>query len=316
MPSPAAVMCLAAGLLVAVLAGCSAEQSTDAATGAALKPEAARSNSGGQASDENSEQAKASIGSEQSKQSERGGTGAAAAVPATQLTNRDRLLARTATLTLRARQVHEAAGEARRVAAAADGYVGSERSGKHTVSMRLSVPGDKLESVLDDLEELGERDRRQIDVVDVTDKVVDVKSRIESQRKSVERARVLFDKASTITEIMSIEGELAARESELESLLSRQETLSGQVAMASIDLSISKLAAAVVDESDEEADDGFLAGFSKGWHAFTTMLGSLSEGIGAATPFLLAVGVPAVALGWLLRRRRARPIPAEDAPGT
>lgn len=273
---------------------------------------APRANSGSPAVDEAREQAKAS---KQSEQPERSGAGSAARVPAAQLTNRDRLLARTASLSLRAKQVHEAAGQARHIAAAADGYVGSERSGQHTASLRLSVPGDKLEAVLDDLEKLGEREHRQIDVVDVTDKVVDVNSRIESQRKSVERARALFDKATTITDIMSVEGELAARESELESLLSRQETLSGQVAMATIDLSISKQSAAVINERDDEDDDGFLAGFSKGWQAFTAMLGSVSEGIGAATPFLLAVGLPAVALGWLLRRRRSRPIPAEDASG-
>lgn len=303
-------MCLAAGLPAAVLAGCSAERSDEAAMGAPAATPAV--DSVGPAGDEIREQAKASKGS---ARAERDGAGSAADVPATQLTNRDRLLARTASLALRAKQVHDAAAEARRIAAAADGYVGSERSEQHTVSMRLSVPGDKLEAVLDDLEGLGERAHRQIDVVDVTDKVVDVKSRIESQRESVERARVLFDEAGTITEIMSIEGELAARESELESLLSRQETLSGQVAMASIDLSISKQSDAMVDERDDESDDGFLAGFSKGWQAFTAMLGSVSVGIGAATPFLLAVGVPAVALGWLLRRRRSRPIPAEDASG-
>lgn len=293
-----AVLCLAAG----VLAGCSAELSDEAAMGAPAplpKP-------GAPAGDEADALGMAS------KRPERGGPDAAERVPAAQLTNRDRLLARTASLGLRAKQVHEAAAEARRIVATADGYVGSERSEQHSVSMRLSVPGDKLEAVLDDLAELGERKHRQIGVVDVTDKVVDVNSRIESQRRSVERARVLFDKATTIADILSIEHELAARESELESLLSRQETLSGQVAMASIDLSISKQSDAVVHERD---DDGFLAGFSKGWQAFTAMLGSVSEGIGAATPFLLAVGLPAVAVGWLLRRRRSRPIPAEDASG-
>src|SRR5690606_12793083 len=54
-----------------------------------------------------------------------------------------------------------------------------------------------------------------------------------------------------------------------------------------------------------------------GWDAFTSVLAGIATGIGAAVPFLLTLGVPAlVAVLWLLRRRKRKPATQSGFPLT
>jgi hypothetical protein len=229
--------------------------------------------------------------------------------PTDKIGDRNRKLARTASMKLRAKDIDEAAADARAIAAKAGGYVGSEESREKSVSLTLTVPGTKLDSVLDDLEQLGERVEREIGVKDVTEAVVDVNSRVETQRRSVTRARALLDRAQTIHEILRIEQQLASREARLESLLKRQELLRGQVAMAPIVLSILPVKTQAAAEKDNDEPGGFVAGLAVGWNAFTKALAAGMTALGAAAPFLLTLGIPALIVLWVLRRRRpARPV--------
>lgn len=185
------------------------------------------------------------------------------------LVQHDRKLARTASATLRARDVEAAAGQARDIATDLGGYVGSERTSDDSARLTLNVPGEKLDQALDRLAKIGTLTSREVSVEDVTDSVVDVDSRITSQRKSVARARALLDKAESISEIVTVEEELASREAELESLLARQQSLAGQAAMAPVHVTILQRSAPPADSDD---DTGFLAGLTGGWDAFTSVL--------------------------------------------
>lgn len=221
-----------------------------------------------------------------------------------------RKLARTARISLRVKNVARAAQQARDIASAAGGYTGSERSREKSARLTLTVPARELDAVLDDLEGLGTRVGRDVSVKDVTDSVVDVNSRVKSQRRSIERSRELFDQARTISEIIRVEQRLAAREAELESLLARQKKLADQVQMSPVTVSIMREKAQIAKD-DDERPAGFVAGLAGGWDAFVTVLAAGATALGAAAPFLLAFGIPAVALIWLLRRRRPRPEPVE-----
>lgn len=223
-----------------------------------------------------------------------------------------RKLARTASMKLRVKDIDEAAADARAIAARAGGYTGSERTRDKHARLTLTVPGSKLDAVLDELEELGKRVERDIGVQDVTEAVVDVDARVKTQQRSVRRTLLLLDRAQTISQILAIEHQLAVREARLESLLKRQEALHGQVSMAPIELSILPRE----DRPDLAAADdepgGFGAGLAAGWSAFTTGLAAVATGLGAFAPFLL-VGVPALVLLWVWRRRRSTQAPEAAA---
>lgn len=227
---------------------------------------------------------------------------------------RDRKLARTASLKLRVPNLDEAAADARQAAEHVGGFTGSETTRKTSVRMTLVVPGDKLDAVMADLEDLGARMDRKISIDDVTDAVVDVDSRVKSQRRSVIRARALLDRANSISEIVRVEEELADREEELESLVARQEALRGQVAMAPITLALLPTKPKPKPEkSDDDEETGFLAGLSGGWDAFVKVLSGLALAAGAAAPFVLVFGLPALALLWAWRRRKRKPAPPVPA---
>lgn len=280
-------MALVVGVIAALVAGCSGGADSTADGRAGSMPAAGMT----------SDSVPAPAGTEGFSVSSRGEV--TDPVPA-QLTTFDRKLARTASMTVRTRDVDDAAADARQIAVTAGGYVSSEHSDEESATLTLVVPSEQLDALLDDLEALGKRTERRVTVQDVTDQIVDVDSRVASQRASVERMRQLFERARSVADLVTIERELALREAELESLLARQDALRGMVAMAPISLALFEK-----HDKNGDRDDGhsFLAGLAAGWGAFTMFLGATAEALGAALPFLALAGVLA-ALALLARRRR------------
>ncbi|WP_051791692.1 DUF4349 domain-containing protein [Amycolatopsis jejuensis] len=215
---------------------------------------------------------------------------------------KDRKLARSARIQLTTPKPGDIVSHARTIATGAGGYPGQETTTDESATLTLSVPAEKLDGVLDQLAGLGQVTKREVSAQDVTAQVVDVDARLATQRASVDRMRALLAKAQSVSEIASVEGELTSREAALESLERQQQSLAGQVAMASVTLSVSRVAAAPAE------DGGFLSGLAGGWAAFVAFLGGLLRVLGVLLPFAVVFGVPAGVAVWLLRRRRrARP---------
>lgn len=276
---------LAVGITVGALAGCTAGDSGD-------EPAVARSDAAGASEMDPRPGMAADQGTD--------GSGKAERPPAslTQLANSDRKLARSANLSLRTDDVPGSAAKVRAIAQRAGGYVGSEVAGEKSATLSITVPSDELDAVLDQIADAGKLVQREVQVRDVTEEIVDVDSRVASQRASVARVRALLSRAQTISEIVSIESELTARESELEALRARQESLKGMVAMSTVTVSIAE-----GDAVEDEEPTGFVAGLISGWNAFLDASGVVLTAVGAALPFLIALGVPVALLVWWLRRR-------------
>ncbi|MGW6061431.1 DUF4349 domain-containing protein [Streptomyces sp. NPDC055189] len=212
---------------------------------------------------------------------------------------------RTATLTVRVKDVPKALDEARAAATDAGGVVGDETTdrddrGHERSRIVLRVPQDQYEEVLTSLEGTGKLIERKAKAQDVTDQVVDVDSRIKSQRASVARVRELMDKATKLSDVVTLEGELSSRQSELEALLAQQSSLKDRTSMSTITLSLSESAVkkAVADDDDPT----FVDALSGGWSAFVTMLRWLAVALGAILPF-----VAVATLLFLLWQRLVRP---------
>ncbi|MFG2648307.1 DUF4349 domain-containing protein [Streptomyces sp. NPDC048436] len=212
---------------------------------------------------------------------------------------------RTASLTVRVKDVPKALDEARTVALDAGGVVGDEttdRDGRGHERSRivLRVPQDQYEEVLKSLEGTGKLIERKAKAQDVTDQVVDVDSRVKSQRASVARVRELMDKATKLSDVVTLEGELGSRQSELEALLAQQSSLKDRTAMSTITLSLSETTVKKAEADDD--DPTFVDALSGGWSAFVTMLRWLAVAVGAVLPFA-AVAV----LLFVLWQRLVRP---------
>ncbi|SDN72482.1 DUF4349 domain-containing protein [Lentzea jiangxiensis] len=212
----------------------------------------------------------------------------------------ERQLVRTADVDLRADDVLKAIGQVKDRARAAGGFAGQENSTKKSGSVTVRVPSAELDELVQDLANVGEVTRSEVRSQDVTDQLVDVESRIATQKASVERLRALFERAGSTSEVAQVESELTKRQAELESMQRRSESLKGQVAMATLTVDVATTPIA----PPEEEKVGFLGALAGGWDALVAVTGVVLIGIGAVLPFLVALGVPAAAVVYLMRRRK------------
>ncbi|WP_299540263.1 DUF4349 domain-containing protein [uncultured Streptomyces sp.] len=226
---------------------------------------------------------------------------------------------RTASLSVRVKDVPKAVAAARRAAEGSGGLVQSETTERvddayDTSTLVLRVPEDRYQRVLSDLAGAGKLLSRSSEAKDVTDQVVDVESRIATQRASVDRVRAMMDKAEKLSDVVLLEGELSSRQSELESLLAQQATLKDRTSLATITLDLYEPEAVPDDAADD--DPGFLDALEGGWNAFVTMLRWIAVSIGASAPFLAALALLYALVRAVSRRRRAAGPAADtdDAP--
>jgi hypothetical protein len=276
----------------ALVAGCSSGSNSDAGM-SAVAP-----NSAGGSSNSSGDSAKApqAAGAQPGSQSGAQSTSLPAA--------NGRQIVRTATISLKAKNVTSAVTDIRTAATEAGGYSSDENSGTDHGSLTLKVPADKLETVLDRIRSFGDVTSRVEHAQDVTDEMVDVTSRLATQRASVDRVRALMDKASSLSDITALESELTKREADLESLEQRHDSLAAQVAMSTVTVDVSKIDAPAPPPEDQAS---FLSALAGGWHALVATLNGIGVGLGALLPFLLVIGIPAAAVYLVIRRRKARP---------
>lgn len=276
---------LSALLLAALATGCSA---TDSAESAGAAPMMAKPERGAAADAE-------------------AGGGATQAPKAAQVAQPgvERKLIRTATLSLTVPAIQDAVHAARTIVVGAGGYTGNQQVERSSATITLHVPSDQLDRVVTELSTIGEVTSSAQTAEDVTEQLVDVESRIKTQRASLDRVRALLAQATDIEEIVRVESEVTRREADLESLLKRRETLSGQVAVSTVTISLreSRNGPAPVEPEDE----GLGAAFKDGWSAFTGAVGAVLEALARMLPFL-AVLAAVGALVWVrwLRPRRGR----------
>jgi hypothetical protein len=293
-----------AGILLAAalaLTGCSADHSDSGGSSAADEKAAAQSGA-------------KEVGPGGAADTGSGASGARATVAPKATASH---IIRTASLTVRVKDVSKALDRARATTENAGGYIGDEATdrdeeGHEHTRLVLRVPVDRYDEVLADLQGAGRLVERTAKAQDVTDQVVDVDSRIASQRASVARVRELMDRATRLSDVVTLEGELSRRESDLEALLAQQASLKDRTGLATITLSLSETPAPAAREDD---DPGFVDALAGGWDAFVTMLRWLAVAIGAVLPFLVVSAL--IVLVWLriVRPRLRRPVTAAAPAG-
>ncbi|MEU6800870.1 DUF4349 domain-containing protein [Streptomyces neyagawaensis] len=223
---------------------------------------------------------------------------------------------RTASLTVRVKDVPKALDEARTVTENAGGFVGDESTtrdgkGRERTRVVLRVPTEKYEEVLTALAGTGRLIERRAKAEDVTEQVVDVESRITTQRASVARIRELMDRATKISDVVTLEGELSTRQADLESLLARQKSLKDRTSLATVKLSLSETA---VKKAEKDDEPGFVDALAGGWNAFVAVFRWLGMAFAAVLPFAAATAL--VLLLWFrFFGRSRRPAPAVEPEG-
>jgi hypothetical protein len=218
----------------------------------------------------------------------------------------DRQVVSTATLLVHVADLDSAVGEVEAIVAGVDGLVFAEqtdlRDGART-QITVKVPPADFREALGLLGDLGEVRTQTVSTDDVTDQVVDLDSRIATAAASVERLRELLARADVVRDIAAVEAQLLTRETELETLRGQRRTIEGQIALATIDVTLeAERASATPPPPPDEDQAGFRDGLRGGLDALRTFAIGLSAVAGAVLPWAAVLAVIA-----LLTRRWWRP---------
>jgi hypothetical protein len=218
-----------------------------------------------------------------------------------------RSVVRTATMTVRVRDVDAAARAAVASVERAGGFLEAESSRlDEATTLTLRVPPERFTPTLDEVAKLGTVAERQVTTEDVTESVADVEGRLAAARASTKRLRGLLDGAGSFGDITQLEGELSSREGEIESLQARRRALSDETSFATLSLTIQRPPAPVVAAHPRAHVGGFMGGLRVGWAAFTGLVSAVLIVSGVLLPFAVTAGALGVPLVLYLRRKRGR----------
>jgi hypothetical protein len=171
------------------------------------------------------------------------GTGVNAQTVAAQIDPADlgRMIVFTATIEVEVDDVIAAGEQAQAAVAGLGGMLfGQETStGERPRStLTIKVPPENFREALSRLAGIGELIGQTVFADDVTERVVDLESQITTAEASVERLRTFLEEATDLEDVATLEAELLRRETDLEVLRGRLRTLEGQVALATIVLTL------------------------------------------------------------------------------
>jgi hypothetical protein len=226
----------------------------------------------------------------------------------------DRQVVITGDVTITAEDPLAASKDAVRIVEAAGGRVDDRTEyapGDHdngSAQLTLRIPADRLTAVLDKLEALGTTEQVSLSTSDVTVEKQDLDARIDALKASIERLNALIAKAKNISDLIALEGEISSRQGELESLEAQQRYLADQVAMSTVTLYLQSTAQAPVTQPDT-----FWDGLSAGWGAFVGFWAALLVVLGVLLPWIVTLGVIALVIVLLVRRRQARSRSSESS---
>ncbi|WP_146192415.1 DUF4349 domain-containing protein [Cellulomonas sp. WB94] len=168
--------------------------------------------------------------------------------------------------------------------------------------LTVRIPSDDLTSTLTKLEDIGHVDRVNLSAQDVTGTAEDLDARIRALKLSVARMEELLSRATSNADLIAAENALTERQSNLESLQSQRARLAEQVALSTLDITLS-----TPGNAPEPTTHGFLGGLAAGWDALVGMLSTLVLVVGVLLPWLAFAGVITLAvlasLRWARRRR-------------
>ena len=190
-----------------------------------------------------------------------------------------------------------------------DEYDGGEYA---VTTMVLRIPADELDDALAELRELGTVESLQTSTTDVTTAVEDVDAHVAALQSTIARLQSFQSEATSVDDLLSIEEEISARQAELEGYLAQQSDLAEQVSFSTITLSLRSEPAPIV-----QGPDSFWGGLLVGWNSLVTFLAGFVIVLGVMLPWLVALGLLALAIVLLVRwlRRRRPPKPPVAPPG-
>ena len=232
----------------------------------------------------------------------------------------DRMVIRTAQLTVEVQDMERALAQARQIASRGGGIVSASNTHLEKVNdqdrmvadLTLQVRSDAADSAMSDLRALGKVTTEASGSQDVTEEYVDNGANLRNLQASESAILKLMDKATQIQDVLPLQRELTNVRGQIERIQGRQTYLERRSDMATITLSLRL--PPVVDASAQPFTGAWdpIRVAQRGWQASLALLRGFAEVLIVAVAFSWWL-IPFVALGayfWLHRRRTPSAAPA------
>ena len=246
-------------------------------------------------------------------------SGAASAPPAAE--DYDRVVIRSGTIGLQAKDVGKAIGDVRHVAATNGGFISESNRRQERDSLvadlTVTVPSANFEKAYEALGGIGKVVSGTSDSSDVTEEFVDLQARQRHLEATETSLIALLDKATNMEEILTVRRELGTVQAQLEQVKGRARYLSSRATMSTISVSLRPLPVPQTAANPKPNPAASWSAFdvaARAWNASLRMLQAVATVVISILVFgwwLLPVLL--AALVWWRRGGRAR---RPQAPGT
>ncbi len=226
----------------------------------------------------------------------------------------DRMVIRTAQLTIEVQQMESALARARDIATRAGGFVSASNTHVEKVNnqdqmvadLTLQVSSASADSAISELRALGNVTSETTGSQDVTEEYVDLQSNLRNLQASEAAILKLMDKATQIQDVLSLQRELTNVRGQIERLQGRKTYLERRTDMATITLSLRPQPTPSPEPVLGGAWDP-VATAQRGWQASLGLLRGAADVVIVVLAFSWWL-VPFIGLGiyaWIHRRRPA-----------
>lgn len=127
-----------------------------------------------------------------------------------------------------------------KIASQYGGYVQSSSIYEGGGYVTLRVPAERLENALEDVRKIGEIEKEERNVEDVTEQILDLETRLRNLRATESRLLELLSKAEKIEDILAIEDKLSQVRQQIEWLEANRKNLHLMVNYATISVELRK----------------------------------------------------------------------------
>jgi len=179
--------------------------------------------------------------------------------------------------------------------------------------MTVRVPAEDLDAFVADASELGRVLRESSGEDDVTQEHIDLGARLSNLQAQEQRLREFFDAATDVEDMLAIEQEITRVRSEIESLQAQIAYLERQAARATVTIELTEPTQVVSPDGESW---GFVEAIARGIRGAARVLTFAISFLIATSPLWVLGIVAFFVIRAVLRKRRARSIPAPEVTST